>query len=81
MPTARQNEAIAQILGTVAGTVLTDNVGTVVIFLRDDPYVIRVSDDGATESAYLVTAAPADIAEAMGADEAEIGGWSTGWDC
>lgn len=80
MPSRAQNETIESILGTVAGTVF-NNAGEVIILLRDDAYIINVADDGSTSSAYLVTIPPAQIAQAMGADEQEIGGWSTGWEC
>ena len=65
----------------MSGTVFRSEAGEVIVLLRDDPYAISVDEDGHTVSAYLVTVPPGDIAAAMKADEAEISGWTTGWDC
>jgi hypothetical protein len=71
---------IEHILAAVRGEVFRSDAGEAVVFLRDDPYVISVDTGGDTVSAYLVTVPPAEIAEALDADEAEIAGWSTGYD-
>jgi hypothetical protein len=76
-----REQAIEMILATVSGTVFRSEAGDVIVLLRDDPYAISVNEDGDTVSAHLVTVPPGDIARAMGADEGEIGGWTTGWDC
>jgi hypothetical protein len=76
-----REQGIEHVLAAVAGTVFRSDAGEVIILLRDDPYVISVDEDGDTASAYLVTVTPGEIARAMDADEAEISGWSTGWDC
>jgi hypothetical protein len=80
MSTTRE-QGIEHVLAAVGGTVFRSDAGQTLVLLHDDPYVISVDEDGDTASAYLVTVPPSEIATAMGADAAEIGGWSTGWDC
>lgn len=80
MSTGRE-QALESILTTVGGTVFRSDAGQTLVLLHDDPYVISVDENGDTASAYLVTVPPSEIATAMEADEAEIAGWTTGWDC
>jgi len=80
MPQA-QTEGIEHILAAVRGDVFrSETQNDAIVMLRDDPYAISVDKDGNTSSAYLVTVPPAEIAAAMDADEAEIAGWTTGYD-
>jgi hypothetical protein len=81
LPEAQQSAVYDSILSTVSGTVFRSETGEVIVMLNEDNYAISVDPDGHTVSAYLVTVAPATIAAAMDADEGEISGWSTGWDC
>jgi len=80
--TKTQEETAGHILTAVAGTVFRcETTSEVIILLNGDHYAISVDEDGHTMSAYLVTVPPGEIAAALDADETEISGWSTGWDC
>jgi hypothetical protein len=73
---------VEHVTSAVPGRVYYSEDGTdALVVLGLDPYVVRVNADGDTDSAYLSTIPPADIAAAMGADKDEIGGWATGWEC
>jgi hypothetical protein len=75
-----QDETVESILGTVPGTVFRSDETGEVIIVTGGNYAISVCPEGHTHSAYLVTADPYAIAQAMDADEAEISGWATGWE-
>lgn len=80
-PSSAQAEAVDHILAAVAGSVFrSETQSDVIIMLNHDPYAISVDEGGHTVSTNLVTVPPAEIAEALDADEAEIAGWSTGYD-
>jgi sugar/nucleoside kinase (ribokinase family) len=75
-------EAVECVTAAVPGTVFYSEDGTeALVLLNLDPYVVRVDADENTESAYLVTMPPAEIAKATGAGEGEIGGFAAGWTC
>jgi hypothetical protein len=78
--TKAQAAGVDHVLGAVTGTVFRSEAGETIILLDNDPYAIRVDEDGDMTSAYLVTVPPAEIAAAMDADKDEIGGWYTGTD-
>jgi hypothetical protein len=75
-----QDETVESILGTVPGTVFRSDESGEVIIVTGGNYAITVCPEGHAHSAYLVTVDPWAIAQAMDADEAEISGWTTGWE-
>lgn len=77
---ATQAEGVEHVLAAVNGEVFRSAEGGVIVMLTDDPYAISVDKGGHFVSTNLVTVSPAEVAQAMDADEGEIGGWSTGYD-
>lgn len=86
MSRAKEQRAVAEgvrhVLACVPGTVYYNETRTAaLVLLSEDPYVVHVDKAGGTMSAYLSTIPPAEVAEAIGADEGDVGGFTGGWTC